>query len=159
MGVDDEPGPVTPPYEPPHQASNQPIYQPPPQGAGPFAGVSPEMVTWAVGAVSSGMLGNAAYDWLKKRFVRLLGKRRYRESGPVGYAEALAVLAVQARCGELGRPVPKAKALRCTGSSVAETGVAVVRVEAPDLSATVTIPANPWMKAPEVVLHVARPWG
>ena len=137
------------------EPTTAPLPGPAEQGAWPgdFGHVTPEAVTWVVSAVGSGVLGNAAYDWLKKSFAAMTGKRRYRRLGRLAHGEMIAALAVQARCGELGHEVPDWAALRCTQVADGPAGTTIC-VECGGLRATVVIPPDPLSSAPAVTLYL-----
>lgn len=96
-----------------------------------------ETTAWVATAVASGVLGNAAYDALKATY----NKITHRTPAPrerTGRDVLLAQLAVAARCGELGLPVPDYSGLRCTSTSTSASETQV-SLESATLKATVTI--------------------
>lgn len=96
-----------------------------------------EATAWVATAVASGVLGNAAYDALKAAYAKIT-----RRTPPLREQTdrdvLLAQLAVAARCGELGMPVPEYSSLRCTSASASASENRVF-LESTTLKATVVI--------------------
>ncbi|MBB5857569.1 hypothetical protein ACFQ05_18345 [Amycolatopsis umgeniensis] len=79
-----------------------------------------ETTAWVATAVASGVLGNAAYDALKATYDKITRRTPLlREQADRDVL--LAQLAVAARCGELGLPVPDHSGLRCTGAYASDS--------------------------------------
>lgn len=90
-----------------------------------------DAAVFVVTAISSGVLGNAAYDAIKAMFRR----ERASEAFTVSEREQIARLAVRARCAEVGVPVPRGNA-RCQVNLAGE----LVELDYGDLRAKVRVP-------------------
>ncbi|MEH1015784.1 hypothetical protein V6U90_22060 [Micromonospora sp. CPCC 206060] len=98
-------------------------------------------VVWVGGAVSAGVLGNAAYDLLKTAVSRLLGRNSFKIlSQPQAVQIARRALRERVAQAEID-DFPEDEALRVAEWSLSERGWWIV-LRGPDVHAYVTIPAT-----------------
>ncbi|MFI9453571.1 hypothetical protein [Amycolatopsis sp. NPDC052450] len=76
-----------------------------------------EGAVWVGTAAASGILGNAAYDFVKSHFLKITRRQPQLQTLTRDHRVLLAQLAVQARCAELGMEVPNRKSLACSSFS------------------------------------------
>jgi hypothetical protein len=116
---------------------------------------------WAGAAVSSGVLGNIAYDLLKDAIRRI--RRQDQHTGSASrlnareMVDSLAVAAVRARCAELGWAVPSDRSFAVTSCRDVNSGCLIeLRGTDDELRATVLVP---WEGLPTkgVEVVVVRP--
>lgn len=100
--------------------------------------------SYAAGAAVSGIIGNYAYDVLKRLFGSYdMGPTPPTPPTTTEPAQRLALLAVRVRCAELGLPAPPFRTLRVIEIR-ADAGVWTVRVVGGDLlDAEVSLPIEP----------------
>jgi hypothetical protein len=112
-----------------------------------------DVMTWVGAAIASGIVGNMAWDVVKAAFADLkvkIPKFAALERSLDNNHKLIAKLAVQARCAEIDRLVPRFEDLKAV-AVVNTSDHYDLKVTGPNLQATVLIPRG---KLEESRLHV-----